>query len=144
MIFKLIFAKPDTSQEHKEIELDIQQFTYLCFGPCFTKFEIVFWMVWDGSMKILLSYKWILVKINKVKHHCCCLAAKLCLTLLQPHGLLPTRLLCPWDFPGKNTEVSCHFFLPRGSSQPRDQTCISCTGRWILYHWATREAYNII
>ena len=22
---------------------------------------------------------------------------------LQPHGLQPTRLLCPWDFPGKNT-----------------------------------------
>ena len=31
----------------------------------------------------------------------------------------------------------------RGSSRPRDQTCISrvpCTGRQILYHWATRRA----
>ena len=28
----------------------------------------------------------------------------------------------------------------RGSSQPRDQTGISCTGRRNLYHWATREA----
>ena len=28
---------------------------------------------------------------------------------LQPHGLYPTRLLCPWDFPGKNTGVGCHF-----------------------------------
>ena len=27
----------------------------------------------------------------------------------------------------------------RGSSQPRDQTCYSCIGRQILYHWATRE-----
>ena len=25
----------------------------------------------------------------------------------------------------------------RGSSQFRNQTCISCTGMWILYHWAT-------
>ena len=24
---------------------------------------------------------------------------------LQPHGLYPTRLLCPWDSPGKNTRV---------------------------------------
>ena len=24
---------------------------------------------------------------------------------------LPARLLCPWDFPGKNTEVDCHFLL---------------------------------
>ena len=27
---------------------------------------------------------------------------------LRPHGLQPTRLLCPWDFPGKNTGVGCH------------------------------------
>ena len=32
-----------------------------------------------------------------------CLIAKLCLTLLPPHGLQPARLLCLWDFPGKNT-----------------------------------------
>ena len=30
---------------------------------------------------------------------------------LQPHGLQPTRLLCPWDFPGKNTGVGYHFLL---------------------------------
>ena len=34
-----------------------------------------------------------------------------CVQLLQPHGLYPTRLLCPWDFPGKNTGVGCHFLL---------------------------------
>ena len=30
---------------------------------------------------------------------------------LQPHGLWPARLLCPWDSPGKNTGVGCHFLL---------------------------------
>ena len=30
---------------------------------------------------------------------------------LQPHGLQPTRLLRPWNFPGKNTGVGCHFLL---------------------------------
>ena len=29
----------------------------------------------------------------------------------QPHGLQPTRLLCPWDFPGKSTGVGCHRLL---------------------------------
>ena len=29
---------------------------------------------------------------------------------LQPHGL-ESRLLCPWNFPGKNTGVGCHFLL---------------------------------
>ena len=24
---------------------------------------------------------------------------------------VPTRLLCPWNFPGKNTGVGCHFLL---------------------------------
>ena len=30
---------------------------------------------------------------------------------LQPHGLQPTRLLCPWDYPGKSTRIGCHFLL---------------------------------
>ena len=29
----------------------------------------------------------------------------------RPHGLQPTRLLCPWDFPGKSTGVGCHCLL---------------------------------
>ena len=29
-----------------------------------------------------------------------------------PHGLQPTRLLWPWDFPGKSTGVGCHCLLP--------------------------------
>ena len=29
----------------------------------------------------------------------------------QPHGLQPTRLLRPWDFPGKSTGVGCHCHL---------------------------------
>ena len=27
---------------------------------------------------------------------------------LQPYGLYPARLLCPWDSPGKNIGVGCH------------------------------------
>ena len=30
---------------------------------------------------------------------------------LRPHGLQPTRLLCPWDFLGKSTGVGCHCLL---------------------------------
>ena len=32
---------------------------------------------------------------------------------LQPHKLLPSRPLCVWDFPGRNTGVGCHFLLQR-------------------------------
>ena len=38
-----------------------------------------------------------------------CLVTKLCLTLCDP---MDCRLLCPWDFPGKNTRMGCHFLLP--------------------------------
>ena len=29
----------------------------------------------------------------------------------RPHGLQPTRLLHPWEFPGKRTGVGCHCLL---------------------------------
>ena len=52
---------------------------------------------------------------------------------LQPHGLWPTRLLCPWNSSGKNTGVGCHFLLhgifPTQGLNPSLQHC-----RQILYH----------
>ena len=30
---------------------------------------------------------------------------------LQSHGLQSSRLLCPWEFPGKSTGVGCHCLL---------------------------------
>ena len=44
---------------------------------------------------------------------------------LQPHGLYPARLPCSWNSPGKNSGAGCISFS-RGSSQPRDQTRVSC------------------
>ena len=29
----------------------------------------------------------------------------------MPWTVQPARLLCPWDFPGKNPRVGCHFLL---------------------------------
>ena len=42
-----------------------------------------------------------------------CLLVKSHLTLLQPQGLQPSRLLCPWDSPGKNIGGCCHFLFQR-------------------------------
>ena len=64
---------------------------------------------------------------------CVCSVTQSCPTS-QPHGLSPARLLCPWNFPGKNTGVGCHFLL-QGIFRPRDLTCVSsasCFGRQIL------------
>ena len=35
-------------------------------------------------------------------------------------------------------------YFSRGSSQFTDQTQVSCIGRWILYHWATREVLRTL
>ena len=37
---------------------------------------------------------------------------------LRPHGLQPSRLLCPWDSPGTNTGVGCHALLQAQASNP--------------------------
>ena len=70
---------------------------------------------------------------------CCCLVTQSCLTLCKPmdytppgssvHGISQERIL-----------EGVAIFFSRGSSWPRDQTHVSCIGRQILYHWATREA----
>ena len=39
--------------------------------------------------------------------------AQSCLTLCDPMDLYPTRLLCPWSFPDKNTGIGSHSLLQR-------------------------------
>ena len=53
---------------------------------------------------------------------------------LRPHRRQPTRLLCLWDSPGKNTGVGCHFLLPDSASgkdagDVRDSGSIPWSGR---------------
>ena len=58
---------------------------------------------------------------------------------LWPHGLQPIRLLSPWDFLDQNAGVGCHFLL-QGISLTWESKLHLLPCRWILYHWATREA----
>ena len=82
---------------------------------------------------------------------------------LQLYGLQPTRLLCPWDSPGKNTGVGCHallqgIFLTQGSNPcllsllhcqvgslplapPGKKALIGiteCKSSFLLYNWASQ------
>ena len=45
---------------------------------------------------------------------------------LQPHGLYPSRLLCPWDFPEKNTGVDSHFLLQGIFPTQGSNLCLLC------------------
>ena len=42
---------------------------------------------------------------------CCCLVASVVSDSVRPQRRQPTRLPRPWDSPGKNTGVGCHFLL---------------------------------
>ena len=42
---------------------------------------------------------------------CCCCVASVVSDSVRPHRQQPTRLPHPWDSPGKNAGVVCHFFL---------------------------------
>ena len=58
---------------------------------------------------------------------CVCSVTQLCLVLCDPHGPLPSKLLCLWDFPRRNTGVGCHFLLqgilPTQGSNPHLLHC---------------------
>ena len=45
---------------------------------------------------------------------------------LQPHRGQPTRLLHPWDSPGKNTGVGCHFLLQCKKVKSEREVAQSC------------------
>ena len=88
-----------------------------------------------GSLEVWAPWKYRLSCISMATSHKVhvCSVAQSCLTLCNPmdcdpfvHGIFQARIL-EW------VAISSS----RGSSWPRDQTCI---GRWILYHCVTWEA----
>ena len=42
---------------------------------------------------------------------CVCAVTSVVSDSVRPHRRQLTRLPCPWDSPGKNTAVGCHFLL---------------------------------
>ena len=44
----------------------------------------------------------------------------------RPHGLQPSRLLRPWDFPGRSTGVGCHFLLQWMKVKSQSEVAQSC------------------
>src|SRR5574340_824832 len=45
---------------------------------------------------------------------------------VRPHRRQPTRLPCPWDSPGKNTGVGCHFLLLCMKVKSESEVAQSC------------------
>ena len=67
-----------------------------------------------------------------------CVSCSVMSNSLQPHGLKPTRLLCPWNSPGKNTGVDCHSLLQGIFLTQRDPNLSLLHCRQILY-WLSHQ-----
>ena len=60
------------------------------------------------------------------KKCCCRQVASVVSNSVRPHRRQPTRLPCPWDSPGKNTGVSCHFLLQCMKVKSESEVAQSC------------------
>ena len=58
---------------------------------------------------------------------CCCCVASVMSDSVRPQRRQPTRLLCPWDSPGKNTGVGCHFLLQCMKVKSEREVAQSCS-----------------
>ena len=57
---------------------------------------------------------------------CCCQVTLVVSDSVRPHRWQPTRIPCPWDSPGKNTGVGCHFLLQCMKVKSESEVAQSC------------------
>ena len=105
----------------------------------------------SNSLPLLLCYPrvntgpsyskiiWWVLKTQHNQRECCCLVAQLCLTLWDPMDSSPPGSSIHGNSQARILERGAISFS-RGSSWPRDWTCVSCIDRQILYPWAIQKA----
>ena len=96
-------------------------------------------LVKEDTMQSEISHR----RANTVWVHldevpCCCLVAKVWLTPWTVASWAPLSM----KFLGKNTGVGYHFLL-EGLFLIQESNWHLLLGRWIIYHWATREALEV-
>ena len=86
----------------------------------------VFWML-NFKPAFPLSYFTFIKNLFSSSSHAA--AASVVSDSVRPHRWQPTRLLHPWDSPGKNTGVGCHFLLQCREVQSESEVAQSCLTR---------------
>ena len=82
------FLLPGSSQPRDRI--------HVSWVSCIGRWILYHWATWEAPSQ----------------HTCAVLSCQSCLTLCNLMDCSPPDS-CPWDYPGKNTGVGCHFLLQR-------------------------------
>ena len=81
--------------------------------------EIIWW-------EYRKQYSYSNVPTIKSMSCCCCYVTSVVSDSVRPQGQQPTRLRHPWDSPGKNTGVGCHFLLQCVKVKSESEVAQSC------------------
>ena len=73
-----------------------------------------------------ITYTYIIKLPSTVYCCCCCCITSVVSDSVRPHRRPPTRLRRPWDSPGKNTGVGCHFLLQCMKMKSESEVVQSC------------------
>ena len=92
-------------------------FRYVCLSHL--------WPVWHASFWVY-SYLLFLFVLYVLMVPCYYYVASVMSDSMRPHRRQPTRLRCPWDSPGKNTGVDCHFPLQCMKVKSESEVAQSC------------------
>ena len=115
-------------------------FSYGFSSKCLKLFSYVTTSIVINKFNLL---SWYTTTYNNIFNLSCavlCLVAQSCLILSNPMDCSLPGSSVHGDSPGKNTRIGCHALL-QGSSQPRDETWVSCIAGRLFTVWATRQAH---
>ena len=81
-----------------------------------------------GTREQIANIRWIIEKAREFQKNtcCCCVVTSVVSDSVQQHRRQPTRLPRPWDSPGKNTGVGCHFLLQCMKVKSESEVSQSC------------------
>ena len=106
-------------------------------GCVFPVCPCAFWCGFDSynlkwRLILVIGYSQVVgvISFNIIGCVCVCVHTQSCPTLCDPMGYSPARLLCLWNFLGKNTGAGCHFLLQEIFPTQGLNLCLL----WLL-HW---------
>ena len=90
--------------------------------------DSVVWVLFF-NIPLILNNKKKIDKCDKLDTCCCCCCCEVASVVsdsVRPQRWQPTRLPRPWDSPGKNTGVGCHFLLQCMTVKNESEVAQSC------------------